>query len=137
MKYYTNKLKEFNRAFKVPVAGTLDKASEFRYDLLKEENYEYLEANLNDDIHDRRKEIVDALTDQLYILVGTIVHHGLEDHIQEAFSVVHKSNMSKLNNNGEPIINGINGEDKRKPKGKILKSENFIEPNFDRILIAY
>ena len=137
MKYYTNKLQEFNRAFKVPVDGTLNKPCELRFKLMREENEEYIEAAQIENIHDRKKEVLDAVVDQLYILAGTILHHNLQDHIQEAFTVVHKSNMSKLNDEGEPIINGINGEDKRKPKGKILKSENFKEPNFDRILIAY
>ena len=134
MKYFLNKLKEFNKAFNVPVDGNLDTPSELRFKLMQEENEEYLDARLIEDKAESKKEVLDAVTDQLYILCGTILHHGLEDDIQEAFDIVHASNMSKLNDKGEPIINGINGEDKRKPKGKILKSENFKEPCFDSIL---
>ena len=134
MKYYTNKLKEFNKAFNVPVDGNLDTPSELRFKLMQEENEEYLDARLIEDKTERNKEVIDALADQLYILCGTIIHHGLEDNIQEAFDIVHESNMSKLQD-GQPVINGKNGVmDWRKPKGKIIKGKDFKEPCFNSIL---
>jgi predicted HAD superfamily Cof-like phosphohydrolase len=46
-----------------------------RYKLMREENEEYLEAAQKGDI----VEVADALGDQLYILCGTILRHGLQD----------------------------------------------------------
>ena len=86
-----------------------------RYRLGKEELSEYLDACNNDDL----VEITDALADQLYILLGTMVAHGMQGIIEDVFNEVHRSNMSKL------------GED-----GKVLKGPNFSKPNIEQFLIA-
>ena len=129
MKYYTDKLKEFNKAFGIKVDGDLDSPCRLRYDLLSEENKEYIQAADGD-----QEEIIDAITDMLYVLAGTIVHHVFEDRVQEAFDIVHNSNMSKLDDNGKPIINGIDTYDDSKPLGKVLKSQNFVEPCFAKLI---
>lgn len=55
--------------------------------------------------------------------------------ILEAFDIVHASNMSKLDENGKPVINGENGVfDERKPLKKVLKSNLFKEPDFSELL---
>ena len=55
--------------------------------------------------------------------------------IEKAFDEVQDSNMSKLDDEGLPIINGENGVwDESRPKGKILKSKNFFEPNLKQFL---
>ena len=105
--------------------------SGLRFDLMKEENEEYLEAVLNKDL----TGIADALGDQLYILCGTILTHGMQHIIEAVFDEIQRSNMSKLDENGKPIINGENGVlDGSRPLGKILKSENFTEPNLKQFL---
>jgi predicted HAD superfamily Cof-like phosphohydrolase len=93
-----------------------DKEAELRYNLMKEENEEYLEAAKNGDMI----EIADALGDQLYILCGTLLRHGLQDKIEEVFLEIQKSNMSKLDANGNPIF---------REDGKVLKSELYFKPN--------
>ena len=96
-----------------------------RYKLLKEENEEYLEAVKMGD----RTEIADALGDQLYIVLGSIVSHGMQGIIEDVFAAIHESNMSKLDGNGNPIVNGENGVyDKTKPIGKVLKSDQYFTP---------
>ena len=92
-----------------------------RYNLMKEENEEYLEAARNKDI----VEIADALGDQLYILCGTILKHGLQDKIEEVFEEIQRSNMSKLDENGIPIF---------REDGKILKSDRYFKPDIKTIL---
>jgi predicted HAD superfamily Cof-like phosphohydrolase len=135
MKHYTNKLKEFNKAFGIKTSGNIYSPCELRFNLMQEENEEYITSYLS---NNPKKELVDAIADMLYILSGTIVHHGLEDDIQEAFDIVHASNMSKLDDNGKPIINGKNGAyDESRPMGKVLKSNNFKEPDFKNILEKY
>ncbi len=92
-----------------------------RYNLLKEENEEYLEACKNNDI----VEIADALGDQLYILCGTILKHGLQYKIEEVFKEIQRSNMSKLGADGKPIY---------REDGKVMKGENYFKPNIKEIL---
>ena len=92
-----------------------------RYNLIKEENEEYLDACKNGDI----VEIADALGDQLYILFGTILKHGLQHKIEEVYDEIHRSNMSKLDENGLPIF---------REDGKILKSEFYFKPDIKTIL---
>jgi len=100
-----------------------------RYKLMREENEEYLEACENNDLI----EVADALGDQLYILCGTILKHGLQDKIEEVFQEIQRSNMSKLDENGKPIINdGI--IDPTRPVGKVLKSTEYSQPNIKEIL---
>jgi predicted HAD superfamily Cof-like phosphohydrolase len=92
-----------------------------RYKLMREENEEYLEAAQNGDI----VEIADALGDMLYILCGTILKHGLQDKISEVFQEIQRSNMSKLDADGNPIY---------REDGKVLKSELYFKPDIKTIL---
>ena len=47
---------------------------QLRFDLLKEENEEYINAAKNGDMI----EVADALGDLMYILFGTIMRHGMQ-----------------------------------------------------------
>ena len=109
---------------------TLIDSYQLRYKLLKEENEEYLEAAQNNDL----VEVADALGDQLYIILGNIISHGMQGIIGDVFNEIHQSNMSKLDENGEPIINGIGITNPTRPLGKILKSENYFKPNLKQFL---
>jgi predicted HAD superfamily Cof-like phosphohydrolase len=125
----------FQRAFgqNVETQPTLisKEKAKLRFELMKEENEEYLEAVQNNDL----VEIADALTDELYILYGTILEHGMQNIIEKCFEEVQRSNMSKLDDDGLPIVNGENGVwDETRAKGKILKSKNFSEPNLKQFL---
>ena len=90
---------------------------------MKEENEEYLEAANNNDL----VEVADALGDQLYILCGTMLRHGMQDKIEEVFLEIQRSNMSKLDADGEPIY---------REDGKVMKSELYFRPNIKAILDA-
>jgi predicted HAD superfamily Cof-like phosphohydrolase len=79
-----NSVKEFHTAFKIghseiPIANLGESKHTLRYNLMKEENEEYLEAVQNNDLI----EIADALGDMMYILCGTIIEHGLQHKIEE------------------------------------------------------
>lgn len=135
MKQQLTQVATFQKAFgqnvsEKPTLINKEKAH-LRYDLAKEELDEYLHAIETDDL----VEVTDSLTDQLYVLCGTILEHGLQHIIEDCFTEVQNSNMSKLDDNGKPIINGENGVlDESRPKGKILKSKNFFEPNLKQFL---
>lgn len=135
MQKQLNDVCNFHRAFgqnveTSPALISKEKAK-LRFDLGKEELEEYLEAVGNEDL----VEVADALADQLYILCGTILEHGLQNVIEECFSEIQRSNLSKLDAEGLPIINGENGVfDESRPKGKILKSKNYSEPDLKSII---
>ncbi len=119
-------VKEFHEAFKIgneesPIAEIAKKDIKLRYELMKEENEEYLEAAENGDL----VEIVDACGDMLYILCGTLLKHGLQHKIEEVFKEIQSSNMSKLDEKGEPIY---------REDGKVLKSELYFKPDIQSIL---
>lgn len=117
-------VKQFHEVFKIPIRDTPTAEipeSKMRFEIMREENEEYLEALENQDLI----EIADALGDQLYVLCGTILAHGLQDKIMDVLREIHRSNMSKLDENGQPII---------REDGKIIKSESFFRPNLHAIL---
>jgi predicted HAD superfamily Cof-like phosphohydrolase len=118
-------VEEFHNVFRIGNAEQIqlieEKEYTLRHNLIKEENEEYLEACKKGDI----VEIADALGDQLYILFGTILKHGLEYKIEEVYDEIHKSNMSKLDENGNPIY---------REDGKILKSGLYFRPDIKTIL---
>jgi predicted HAD superfamily Cof-like phosphohydrolase len=87
----------------------------------KEENNEYLEAAEAGDL----VEVADALGDQLYILCGTILSHGMQDVIEDVFLEIQASNMSKLGENGLPIL---------REDGKVMKGPHYFRPDISRIL---
>ncbi len=125
MKNKINSVGEFHEVFKIGNAEKLTLVDEanytLRYNLLKEENEEYLEACKKGDL----VEIADALGDLLYITYGTILKHGLQHKIEEVFDEIHRSNMSKLDKDGKPIF---------REDGKVLKSELYFRPDIKKIL---
>ena len=119
-------VKEFHKAFKLdyldkPKADLGADKNKLRFNLMKEENEEYFEAANNNDI----VEVADALGDMLYILCGTIIEHGMQHKIDEIFSEIQNSNMSKLGSDGNPIY---------REDGKVLKGPNYFKPNIKGIL---
>jgi len=134
MKEQIEKVGEFAEAFGIKEAAFPSELNfeecNLRYNLMKEENEEYLEAALMDNL----VGIADALVDQMYVLLGTIRKHGLEELFIPMFNEVHFSNMSKLDENGKPIINGEGIYDAQKPLGKVLKSKFYIKPDLEQFL---
>ena len=121
-----NKVKEFHDTFGLeyheePTAKVSSRIVELRHRLMQEENDEYLEACEKNDL----TLIADALGDKMYILFGTIIAHGLQHKIEEVFAEIHRSNMSKLDEEGKPIY---------REDGKILKSKNYFLPDIQKVL---
>ncbi len=88
---------------------------------MAEENDEYLDACAKQSVVD----IADALGDKLYILCGTILKHGMQNIIEDVFAEIHSSNMSKLGEDGKPIL---------REDGKITKGPNYFKPNLKQFL---
>lgn len=120
------KVRDFHDAFNIkneykPIGNLEEKEYLLRFNLMKEENEEYLEACKQGDI----VEIADALGDQLYILCGTLLRHGLHEVIEDVFCEIQNSNMSKLDENGKPIY---------REDGKVMKSNKYFKPDIKSIL---
>jgi len=117
-------VKSWHEQFHVPV---LDKPKlpkdrvEMRLNILEEEVQELREAVEAGDI----VEVLDALCDIQYVLDGNFLEFGLHKLKQAAFSEVHASNMSKLGEDGQPIL---------REDGKVLKGSNFFRPDLAQFL---
>ena len=123
--------KSFNSVYNTEPTLLKEEDWKLRYKLSLEELDEYKEACEQGNI----VEIFDAILDRLFLAFGDAVSHGLQDKLIDGFNEVVRSNISKLDNNGKPIINGEdNVWDESRPKGKILKSKNFFEPNLKQFL---
>ena len=119
-------VKEFHTSFGIGHSETMradlgESKNLLRFNLMDEENKEYLEAAQENDM----VEVADALGDMLFILCGTIIEHGMHYKIEEVFNEIQRSNMSKLGADGKPIY---------REDGKVLKGPNYFKPNIKEIL---
>jgi predicted HAD superfamily Cof-like phosphohydrolase len=116
------KVEEFMDAFeqKVEVMPTLPdfNVRELRLELILEEVEELVTAIDNEDL----VEIADALTDILYVTYGAGHTFGID--LDACFDEVHRSNMSKLDENGKAIY---------RADGKVLKGPNYFPPNLSNV----
>jgi len=116
---------EFYDAFGHPKAAAPDLIPDervvMRHRLLDEEMVELFDAGITGDI----VEVADAIADCFYILIGTAIEYGIADKLVDVFNEVHRSNMSKLGENGKPIY---------REDGKILKGPNYSQPQLKEIV---
>ena len=122
-------VEEFHEIYKLgnsknPIGKLENEKEKLRFELMKEENEEYLEAAEKGNVI----EIADALGDMLYILCGTIIEHGMQNVIEEVFEEIHKSNLYKLDENRKPIY---------REDGKVIKGPNYFPPNIEKIMKKY
>ena len=126
MQKQLQQLKEFNLAFggyrqDSPAMDIPAEIKALRDKLMREELAEVEAAIANSDLLNLAKE----LSDLLYVLLGTVEAFGLSEKFPALFSEVHRSNMSKLDDNGKAIV---------REDGKFLKSKNYTKPNLETIL---
>ncbi len=95
--------------------------AKLRTELIKEEFTELIDAINKMDI----VEIADALTDILYVTYGA--GHACGIDLDKCFEEVHSANMSKMGKDGKPVVG---------PSGKIMKGENYKEPNIKKVLFG-
>lgn len=124
MQKQLKQVEEFNKSFDVVINEEptfLDKPTfDLGVRLLKEELQEYVDAHDEGDM----VEVGDGLVDILFITVGLVIKHGLQDVIVELFDEVFLSNQSKLEN-GKVI---------RREDNKILKGKSYFKPAIRKIL---
>ncbi len=122
-------LVEFHRTMGVyyaeaPTARLPEDVAAVRLALLEEELEEYRQALAAGDL----VAIADALTDLLYVLLGTFISHGLQDVAEALFAEVHRSNMTKIAPDGRVIY---------REDGKVLKPPTFEPPDLRGVLRAH
>ena len=114
------KLEQFHTAFGHPVdldypriSKSLDRQRQFRRKLIEEEYEEVMNAI------DTKKpdDVLKELCDLVYVCVGFATTYGWA--FDPAFNRVHKSNMSKLDKEGNPIY---------REDGKVIKSDCYQPP---------
>lgn len=122
-------VKEFHAAFNkepdptTPTQLPLEKES-LRLKLIQEEKNElfaeFYKAPPNGvDLANMAKELADLL----YVVYGTAAAYGIP--IDDVYREVHKSNMSKLGEDGKPIY---------REDGKVLKGPNYKAPDIESII---
>ena len=124
-------VKEFNEAFNLPVAMAPDvgictgdmqlclQLIREEYRELEEVMYEYTDGGDTLD----RENLLKELADLQYVVSGFAVRMGL--NLEEAFQRVHRSNMSKLGEDGKPIYND---------DGKVMKGPNYKAPDLSDLV---
>ena len=115
---------DFHRAFNLPMrqspSADVDKSlAKLRVALLQEEVGEFITASEKGDL----VAIADALADIACVVYGTALTYGID--LDSALREVHRSNMSKLGNNGKPLV---------RDDGKVLKSERYFPPDIASVL---
>lgn len=129
MTTYEEKLKECHKAMECPIDEHLSvDVLKLRYKLLNEELDE-LKTEIDTLCHelettgrtrvDTRSRMLKELSDLQYVLSGMAISFNLP--LEEAFTRVHTSNMSKL----------VNGKPLKRADGKFLKGPNYHPPYLD------
>ena len=112
-------MKTFGQEVKNKPGFSSEKINNLRISLINEELEELKQAMKNNDL----KEVVDALTDILYVTYGA--GHAFGVNLDKCFDEVQKSNMSKLGEDGKPIYNEA---------GKVMKGPNYFKPDLSKFL---
>lgn len=120
-----DQVREFHEAFGIPIKPKPEIPStdriDLRHNILIEEVEELRNAMLRGDL----VETADGIIDCLYVIIGTAHECGMQDYIIQMFDEVHRSNMTKLDDNGKPIY---------REDGKVMKSKRFTRPDLKTIL---
>ena len=112
-------MKTFSQEVKTEPSFSSEKINNLRISLIDEELRELKKAMEEKNL----EEVIDALTDILYVTYGA--GHAFGVNLDESFDEVQRSNMSKLDKNKKPIYND---------KGKVMKGPNYFKPDFSRLI---
>ena len=113
-------MKTFGQEVKTKPSFSSDKINKLRIDLIKEELEELTQAMNDKDL----LEVADALTDILYVTYGAGHAFGID--LDRCFDEVQNSNMSKLDEQGNPIY---------RRDGKVLKSDGYKPPQLEDLVV--
>ena len=112
-------MKTFGQEVKEKSSFSSDKINELRFNLIKEELEELRIAIDTKNL----VEVADALTDILYVAYGA--GHTFGINLDKCFDEVQQSNMSKLDDHGNPIYND---------SGKVMKGPKYFKPDLSKFI---
>ena len=112
-------MKTFGQEVKEKSSFSSDKINELRFNLIKEELEELRIAIDTKNL----VEVADALTDILYVAYGA--GHSFGINLDKCFDEVQQSNMSKLDDHGNPIYND---------SGKVMKGPKYFKPDLSKFI---
>ncbi len=112
-------MKTFGQEVKEKSSFSSDKINELRFNLIKEELEELRIAIDTKNL----VEVADALTDILYVTYGA--GHSFGINLDKCFDEVQQSNMSKLDDHGNPIYND---------SGKVMKGPKYFKPDLSKFI---
>ena len=112
-------MKTFGQEVKEKSSFSSDKINELRFNLIKEELEELRIAMDTKNL----VEVADALTDILYVAYGA--GHAFGINLDKCFDEVQQSNMSKLDDQGNPIYND---------SGKVMKGPKYFKPDLNKFI---
>ena len=112
-------MQTYGQEVKTKAAFCDEKTNQLRLDLISEELEELKNAMQSKDL----LEVADALTDILYVTYGA--GHAFGINLDKCFEEVQNSNMSKLDENGNPIYN---------VSGKVMKGPNYFKPDLSKFV---
>lgn len=110
----------FHKAFGLPRRATPNITDlpqslvDLRIALLEEETAEFKDAALRRDL----VGVADALADVVYVAYGSAITLGID--LDMAIAEVHRANMSKLDEDGRPVM---------REDGKVCKSDRYRPPD--------
>ena len=112
-------MKTFGQEVKEKSSFSSDKINELRFNLIKEELEELRIAIDTKNL----VEVADALTDILYVAYGA--GHAFGINLDKCFDEVQQSNMSKLDDQSNPIYND---------SGKVMKRPKYFKPDLSKFI---
>tara|TARA_Y100000590_G_scaffold146112_1_gene167967 strand:+ start:105 stop:476 length:372 start_codon:yes stop_codon:yes gene_type:complete len=112
-------MKTFGQEVKAKSSFSSDKINKLRVNLINEELEELKIAIDSKNL----VEVADALTDILYVTYGA--GHAFGINLDRCFEEVQQSNMSKLDDNGNPIYND---------SGKVMKGPKYFKPDLSKFI---
>ncbi len=116
---FVKKLSRFHKAFGHPIGKEFSQDDiKLPLTLIEEEFKELIEASMKGEVPNIKKELVDLV----YVCVSMCVRYGWD--LDVMFNLVHNSNMTKLDEHGNPIY---------REDGKILKSNRYLPVDLTKL----
>ena len=113
-------VRKFHEAFGLPIHDRTRTLNKLRADLIREEAREAADA-----IETKSREAwAKELADLVIVTYGAALTMGID--LDEAVRSVHTSNMSKLGDDGKPVM---------REDGKVLKGPNYVPPDMSPALL--
>jgi len=114
-------VREFHEAFDLPIGDSTRTHNELRAGLIREEADEAADAVEFEPLPQIAKELADLAI----VVYGAALTMGID--LDRAIGLVHASNMSKLGDDGKPVM---------RADGKVLKGPNYRAPDMSSALAA-